>query len=132
VDKHLEKATGTVPVITVPVAGAPSTTTPASDQSAAAPTTTTEPENTRGLQSFISKLPLMKKKSASKESLNTTSQTAPTPLKPVDEAAHKATKDAVASGDEEEEEGEYEGSEDDEDVVSDNKKSERKKFVDKC
>ncbi len=91
-DKHLEKATGTVPVITVPVASAPSTTTPASDQSAAAPTATTEPENAKGIRSLISKLSLTKKKSAFKESLNTTSQTAPTPLKPVDTTGSKENK----------------------------------------
>jgi hypothetical protein len=125
-EKHLEKATGSAPVMTVPVAGASSTTTPASGQPAAAPTTTTEAENTKGLRGFIGRLPLTKKKSTSKEALNTTTQPAPAtaPLKPVDDAAQKTKKDAVASRDQEEEEEEEEEDEgsDDDDVISDNKK----------
>ena len=88
-----------MPVITVPAAGAAPSTTPASDQAAAAaPAVPTEPENTRGIKALAGV------------------------LKPV---AKKATKDVTGSGDKEEEE-DY-GESDDDDVISDDRRGKNKK-----
>jgi hypothetical protein len=108
-DKHLERATGTVPITT-----APTTDT----QSAPVPAATTEGENTKGLGSLMRKLPFRKKRAATPEVPVTTTQTVPAPLKPADETK-KAPTDEVAS--DEGEEDEESEDDDDDDVISDKK-----------
>ncbi|CAF2687332.1 unnamed protein product [Rotaria sp. Silwood2] len=131
VDKHLEKATGTIPATTATSADLQTTATSADGQPVAAPRASTENENTKGVSAFIKKLPFGKRKSSSKKPLDTATPAAPPTTESVnktDDAAQKKTKDEVQSdnedeeGEEEDEEEEGEEEESDEDVVSDKKK----------
>ncbi|CAF0964114.1 unnamed protein product [Rotaria sordida] len=126
-DKHLERATGTIPVTSGSTADLQTTATPADAQPIAAPRATTEKETTTGVGALIRKLPFgSKKKSSPKQSLDTTTPTAPTTSQPIDktiDTVQEKTKDAVESDDEDEDEDEEdEEDESDEDVVLDKKK----------
>ncbi|CAF1326156.1 unnamed protein product [Adineta steineri] len=114
VDKHLERATGPMPVTTAP---------PTDVQPAATPAAPAE-ENTKGLRSLVSKLPFgNRNKSASKESLAPTTPAVPAPSKPVEETGHETPKTPKDEAIEDDDDvvGESED-EDDDDVVSDKKK----------
>lgn len=135
-DKHLEKATNTSALNVAPLTGTQPTETLAT---AAATTTSTEGENTKGVGSLLSKLPFTKKRAKSKEppaAATTTPQTAATPAQAADGTTTKTTKDKVASDEEEYddddvEEEEEEGTDDD-DVVSDKKKGKKEQVLDLC
>ncbi|CAF4972989.1 unnamed protein product [Rotaria sp. Silwood1] len=128
VDKHLERATGTIPATTTSTGDLQPAATPADGQPVAAPRVSTETENTKGVGALMRKLPFGgKKKSSSKKSHDTTTPTATEPIHKTDDAAEKKTKDEARSDteeeeDEEEDEEDEEEESDDDDVVSDKKK----------
>lgn len=125
-DKRLEKGIGSMPAappttINALAATNPAIGTPAPVAGATAPA---KAENSKGIRSFVDKIPLLKTKTGSKESLNATSPPPPPP--PAVDTTKKAVKDTAA--DSEEEYG-SEVDEDDDDVVSEKKPGQQDNVV---
>ncbi|CAF1418005.1 unnamed protein product [Adineta ricciae] len=113
VDKNLKKLVDTIP----------------STAGAATPAAPAESENSKGLGALLDRFPFgSRKKSASRESLATsspaatTTAAAPVAEKPVEGTGQETSKKTTEEQDDEDEEGSDEEDDDDEDVVSDKKK----------
>lgn len=135
-DKRLEKGIGPMPAPPAATAGALATTTPAigTPAPAAGATAPAEAENAKGIRSFVDKIPLLKKKTASKESLNATPPTTvPPPATTAADTTKKPVKDTAADEEDDDDE-DVEGSDiddddDDEDVVSEKKSGKHDSFL---
>ena len=127
-DKRLEKGIGSMPAAPATTVNALAATNPAigTPAPAAGATAPAEAENTKGIRSFVDKIPLLKRKTPSKESLNATSPPTTAPIPPAGDTTKKPVKDTAAVS---EEDYGSEDDEDDDDVVSEKKPGQQDNFV---